>query len=183
MAVVFHPKEFAYEVRPSPVGPLLLVESSQGPAAVSFLNREDEADGAVLHFRRRYPDSQFAAGSCAELAAQLDAYFAGPVVPPLAPPEWIAGSLFERAVWKEIATIPFGARRSYGDIARTLGDLALSRAVGVATGRNPIAILVPCHRVVGSDGSLTGYGGGLERKSWLLRHEEPRLFPDPPLRS
>nr|WP_272492457.1 methylated-DNA--[protein]-cysteine S-methyltransferase [Sandaracinobacteroides sayramensis] len=86
------------------------------------------------------------------------------------------GSDFQRAVWAELRRIPPGQTRSYGDIARALGGAASgagpnARAVGTANGRNPLAIVVPCHRVIGADGSLTGYAGGLQRKAWLLRHE------------
>jgi methylated-DNA-[protein]-cysteine S-methyltransferase len=85
------------------------------------------------------------------------------------------GTDFERKVWAELRKIPSGATCAYGDIARKLGDVNLSRAVGTANGRNPIAIVVPCHRVIGADGSMTGYGGGLHRKEWLLRHERALL--------
>ena len=83
-------------------------------------------------------------------------------------PLHLEGSEFQRRVWAELATIPYGARRSYGEVAAAIGAPAAARAVGLATGRNPIAIVVPCHRVVGADGSLTGYGGGLDRKRVLL---------------
>ena len=88
----------------------------------------------------------------------------------------VMGSSFERAVWAELRRIPPGQTRSYGDIARALGGAASgagpnARAVGTANGRNPLAIVVPCHRVIGADGSLTGYAGGLDRKAWLLAHE------------
>ncbi len=87
---------------------------------------------------------------------------------PLAP----SGTPFQLAVWEELAKIPYGSTVSYGDIARALGKrLVASRAVGLANGANPISIIVPCHRVIGSDGSLTGYGGGLDRKELLLRLE------------
>ena len=86
------------------------------------------------------------------------------------------GTEFERQVWAELRKIPVGVTKSYGEIARTLGDINLSRAVGTANGRNPIAIVVPCHRVIGSDGSMTGYGGGIHRKEWLLRHEGALLI-------
>ena len=86
------------------------------------------------------------------------------------------GTVFERQVWAELRKIPCGVTRSYGEIARTLGDINLSRAVGTANGRNPIAIVVPCHRVIGADGSMTGYGGGIKRKEWLLRHEGALLI-------
>jgi methylated-DNA-[protein]-cysteine S-methyltransferase len=81
------------------------------------------------------------------------------------------GTLFENRVWAELRKISTGTTVSYGSIARKLGDINMSRAVGTANGRNPIAIVVPCHRVIGADGSMTGYGGGIARKEWLLRHE------------
>jgi methylated-DNA-[protein]-cysteine S-methyltransferase len=101
---------------------------------------------------------------------QLDAYFAGELSEfdlPLAP----HGTPFQRRVWDELARIPFGETTSYSELARRLGDPKLVRAVGLANGRNPIAIVIPCHRVIGADGSLVGYGGGLDRKRWLLDHE------------
>jgi methylated-DNA-[protein]-cysteine S-methyltransferase len=81
------------------------------------------------------------------------------------------GTDMQKSVWHELARIPFGETRSYGEIAAALGNPKASRAVGAANGRNPIAIIVPCHRVIGADGSLTGFGGGVERKAWLLAHE------------
>jgi methylated-DNA-[protein]-cysteine S-methyltransferase len=99
--------------------------------------------------------------------AELGEYFAGEremFTVPIAP----HGRDFDRRVWALLAEIPFGQTRSYGDLARALGDVGLSREVGGALGRNPIGIVVPCHRVIGADGSLTGYAGGLERKRFLL---------------
>ena len=81
------------------------------------------------------------------------------------------GSDFRVRVWKALATIPFGETRAYGQIAKAIGQPKASRAVGLANNQNPIAIVVPCHRVIGADGSLTGYGGGLPKKRWLLDHE------------
>lgn len=86
------------------------------------------------------------------------------------------GTEFEKNVWAELRKIPCGQTVSYGSIARKLGDIQLSRAVGTANGKNPISIVVPCHRVIGADGTLTGYGGGLHRKEWLLRHEGALLI-------
>ena len=86
---------------------------------------------------------------------------------PLDPP----GTPFQRRVWDALCAIPYGTTLSYSELARRLGDLRATRAVGAANGRNPIPIIVPCHRVVGADGSLTGFGGGLDRKRWLLEHE------------
>ena len=106
-----------------------------------------------------------------EVAAQLEAYFAGELkefTVPLAP----SVTAFQLAVWTELTNIPYGSTVSYGDIARALGKRPVAaRAVGLANGANPISVIVPCHRVIGSDGSLTGYGGGLERKELLLRLE------------
>lgn len=104
---------------------------------------------------------------------ELDEYFKGNLTVftvPLA----AKGTPFQHRVWSELVQIPFGVTTSYGAIAKKLGDPLLSRAVGTANGSNPIAIIVPCHRVVGSNGHLTGYAGGIERKKWLLDHESPQ---------
>lgn len=84
------------------------------------------------------------------------------------------GTEFQRKVWDEVARIPYGETRTYRDIAEALGDPNLVRAVGAANGANPLPIVIPCHRVIGADGRLTGYAGGLERKRWLLAHESPQ---------
>lgn len=107
----------------------------------------------------------------AEAGARLAAYFAGELTTfdlPLAP----RGTAFQRLVWTRLLDIPYAQTRSYGELASTLGSPGGSRAVGLANGRNPISIIVPCHRVVGSTGQLTGYGGGIERKRSLLALEE-----------
>lgn len=106
-----------------------------------------------------------------EAASQLSAYFAGELTEfdlPLAP----RGTDFQRLVWAQLLQIEFGTTRSYGELASRLGNLGASRAVGLANGRNPISIIVPCHRVIGASGQLTGYGGGIERKRTLLALEE-----------
>ena len=105
-----------------------------------------------------------------EAQAQLRAWLAGERRDfdlPLAP----EGTAFQRAVWAELEAIPFGETRTYGQIAARLGRASASRAVGAANGQNPLMIVVPCHRVIGSDGSLTGYAGGMPMKAWLLAHE------------
>ena len=110
-------------------------------------------------------------------AAQLREYFAGERRDfdlPLAP----EGTAFQRLVWDALLAIPYGVSCSYGDIAKAIRRPAASRAVGAANGRNPIAIIVPCHRVIGSSGALIGYGGGLPTKQWLLAHEQK--FAPPP---
>jgi methylated-DNA-[protein]-cysteine S-methyltransferase len=106
----------------------------------------------------------------AETVRQLDEYFAG-VRREFDLPLHFEGTTFQRRVWNELTRIPYGETWSYGQLASRIGNPGASRAVGLANGRNPISILVPCHRVIGADGSLTGYGGGLERKRWLLAHE------------
>lgn len=106
----------------------------------------------------------------AHVVAQLHAYFAGELADfdvPIA----MRGTDFQRRVWAGLCEIPYGETISYGELARRVGNPKASRAVGLANGRNPLAIVVPCHRVIGADGSLTGYGGGLDRKVWLLEHE------------
>ena len=110
-------------------------------------------------------------GSCSRALRQLDEYFRGErrrFELPLEPD----GTEFEHKVWNQVRRIPFGSTDTYGEIARRLGaDASSARAVGVANARNPIALIIPCHRVIGSDGDLTGYAGGLDRKKWLLSHE------------
>ena len=103
-------------------------------------------------------------------ARQLKEYFAGQRRD-FDLPLRMAGTEFQQRVWRELTKIPFGETRSYGQLAKRLSNPNGSRAVGLANGRNPIAIIVPCHRVIGADGSLTGFGGGIERKEWLLSHE------------
>lgn len=102
---------------------------------------------------------------------QLREYFAGARLSFDLPLDPVGGTPFQRRAWQALRAIPFGQTRSYGDQARAIGTPAAVRAVGAANGRNPLGIVVPCHRVIGSDGKLTGYGGGLPAKQWLLAHE------------
>ncbi len=106
----------------------------------------------------------------AEARKQLAAYFAGELAEFDLPMKMI-GTEFQKTVWRELLNIPFGVTISYGELANRVGNSNASRAVGAANGRNPISIIVPCHRVIGANGKLTGYGGGMERKEWLLAHE------------
>jgi len=141
----------------SPIGPLGLVASDVGLQGVLFNGRGLRRDGSspVLD----------------EAARQLDAYFAGELTSFDLPLE-LHGTEFQRRCWLALATIPYGQTVSYGEQARRLGlgpDAA--RAVGAANGQNPLPLVLPCHRVIGADGSLTGFGGGLETKRLLLEHE------------
>jgi methylated-DNA-[protein]-cysteine S-methyltransferase len=109
----------------------------------------------------------------AGVVEQLDAYFAGGREAFDVPLD-LVGTEFQRSVWAGLLEIPYGETMSYGELARRVGRPGASRAVGLANGRNPVAIIVPCHRVIGANGTMTGYGGGLDRKVWLLEHERAR---------
>lgn len=153
----------------SPIGKLLLVCDERAVVALEFdddperfrARIERRADKVEL---RRAPDPH-------GWSTALRAYFAGRLHALDEIPVDPHGTPFQRSVWAELRKIPLGATRSYADIARALGRATATRAVGAANGRNPVAVIVPCHRVIGADGSLTGYGGGLDRKRWLLAHE------------
>jgi methylated-DNA-[protein]-cysteine S-methyltransferase len=143
----------------SPVGPLTVEATEAGVCAVRFVGGE----------RARPPISALAQGHVEAALRALQDYFSGrrPELPALD----LRGSPFQRQVWRELLGIPYGEVRTYGEIARDLGRPGAARAVGAANGRNPVAILVPCHRVVQGGGRLGGYGGGVEVKRWLLAHE------------
>lgn len=154
----------------SPISPLLLVTDGEGILrALEFADHE-----ARMHrlLREHYGGYALTEGAApASLTQALEGYFAGNVETLSGIPVATAGTPFQREVWKALRSIPAGATMSYGQLAAQLGDAEGSRAVGAANGSNPIAIVVPCHRVIGADGSLTGYAGGLPRKRWLLEHE------------
>ncbi len=107
----------------------------------------------------------------ATITRALDVYFAGDLAAIVPIASVTGGTSFQREVWLALRSIPAGSRTTYGALAAQLGRPSASRAIGLANGANPVAIIVPCHRVVGANGTLTGYGGGLERKQWLLDHE------------
>jgi methylated-DNA-[protein]-cysteine S-methyltransferase len=110
------------------------------------------------------------------VTAQLKRYFAGDLSVIETIPVKTGGTPFQQDVWRALRDIPCGETMSYGELARQIGRPAAVRAVGAANGANPVSVVVPCHRVIGSNGSLTGYGGGIERKQWLLHHERLLLF-------
>lgn len=152
--------------RPSPIGELILVATD---AALVGLFMETYASEPLIAEaeERRTPLLK-------RVSAQLDEYFEGRrerFDVPLAP----RGTAFQTSVWAVLQRIPFGVTWSYAQVARALGTPKAVRAVGAANGRNPISVIIPCHRVIGADGSLTGYGGGLPRKRWLLAHEKTEL--------
>ncbi len=159
-----------WTVMPSPIGDLRVVERDGSIVAIEFSPFRPPADGRPLGARS---DDE---PVLAEATRQLTAYFAGELTDfdlPLAP----VGTDFQQRVWDQLGRIGYGETATYGEIAGRLGMTnAASRAVGLANGRNPIPIVVPCHRVIGANGMLTGYAGGLERKQQLLELEQDALF-------
>ena len=151
-----------YSTIASPIGELLLTSDGE---SITGLYMHKQKHGAKRTREWKRDDA-----ALSEPSAQLQAYFAGGLREfklPLA----AEGTSFQQRVWRALCDIPYGETISYGELARRIGQPTASRAVGLANGQNPIAIVVPCHRVIGANGSLTGYGGGLERKRWLLAHE------------
>ena len=152
----------------SPVGPLTIAGDHDG---VTHLRMEDQAHPPNDREEWRPDPTAFPA-----VVEQLQAYFAGELTTfelSLRP----HGTAFQRRVWQALLEIPYGETRSYGQIAKRLGQPGAARAVGLANGRNPIGIIIPCHRVIGANGALTGYGGGIARKRALLQLERERSAP------
>ena len=161
--------DVAWTTYDSPVGPLVLAATPVGLLTVSYRERDPVLDELaakvsprVLALPRRLDVTR----------RQLDAYFAGRRRRFELPLDWSLASAFQRTVLAEVARVPYGRVATYAEVATAIGRPTASRATGGASARNPIPIVVPCHRVIGSDGSLTGYGGGIERKRWLLAHEK-----------
>ena len=154
----------AQAVVDSPIGPLTALATARGLAGLWF-GQQTHHPGA-LDAPEDARDPHIVA-----ITRWLDAYWAGSAPSPSDVTLDLHGTPFQRAVWTVLLTIPFGRTRSYGEVAAQVGSGAAPRAVGSAVGRNPASILVPCHRVIGADGSLTGYAGGLARKERLLQHE------------
>ncbi|WP_257901216.1 methylated-DNA--[protein]-cysteine S-methyltransferase [Saccharothrix obliqua] len=146
----------------SPIGDITLV--ARDGALAGLYMHEHRHRPALETFGERDP------GPFGDVVAQLEEFFAGKRTE-FDLPLTMAGTPFQRTVWEELKAIPFGETVSYGELAARIGRPTASRAVGLANGKNPISIIVPCHRVVGSTGSLTGYGGGIERKRLLLAFE------------
>jgi methylated-DNA-[protein]-cysteine S-methyltransferase len=161
---------FARDRIETPLGPMLLVADARTLLLLEFLDAGDRADRMLA--RRFGPEATFEDHLDPHgFSTAVTAYFAGRLDAIDALSADGGGTGFQRRVWSALREIPCGRTESYGALAMRLGDVKATRAVGLANGANPIAIVVPCHRVIGADGSLTGYGGGVERKRWLLRHE------------
>lgn len=171
----------AMDVMPSPVGPLRLVAHGGALVRLAFTVVERPSPDGPVHPRDRLAGATGTPVSLADATPpdravlqaareQLEAYFAG-ALRSFTLPLMARGTPFQQQVWTALEAIPFGVVISYAELARRVGNAQAMRAVGAANGRNPLAIVRPCHRVIGADGSLTGFGGGLPAKEWLLRHE------------
>ena len=161
-------KRYVHKTMSSPVGVLTLVATDEGLAGVLWENdwphrtplrvgERDDRHLVLIETERQL--NEYFSGGRTEFVLKLD----------------VDGTPFQRKVWNALRTIPFGETRSYGDIAKQIGNPGAMRAVGAANGRNPVSIVVPCHRVIGSDGRLTGFGGGLDAKAFLLALEGTKV--------
>jgi methylated-DNA-[protein]-cysteine S-methyltransferase len=153
----------------SPIGDLLVATLRDAVCAIAFEGGEADAErylarrhGAIAKVPGRVP---------AHVRDALDGYFEGDLAAFDGIEVVAKGTAFQERVWNALRKIPAGRTASYADIAQRIGQPTAVRAVGLANGQNPVPIIIPCHRIIGRDGSLTGFGGGLERKAWLLRHE------------
>lgn len=173
------PEALRLDRLPTPIGEALLVTDEAGRLrAVDF---DSHAERMARLLGRHYGDIRPETGAApTDIRGAVTAYFEGETDALSTLPWATAGSAFQRTVWQALTEIPAGTTWSYGRLAGHIGKPSAMRAVGLANGANPVAVVVPCHRVIGADGSLTGYGGGIERKRWLLRHEGAAFKDAPP---
>jgi methylated-DNA-[protein]-cysteine S-methyltransferase len=159
----FHPSivQMRYE---SPLGPMIVAATNHGLAGLWFEGQRHLPESSGWPVKPQHPVLR-------RTVAQLDEYFGGKRTRFELPLDLQGGTAFQQSVWQALLSIPPGGTTSYGVLSQRIGQPAAVRAVGAAVGRNPLSIVVPCHRVLGSDGSLTGYAGGLQRKSALLQLE------------
>jgi methylated-DNA-[protein]-cysteine S-methyltransferase len=158
----------------TPIGEMLALSSDDGLCALEFVGPKKRLTKLERRLARWFPPHEIVdreSKTITRTREWLRRYFEGASAEVDGLPLDMRGAAFEKRVWKALLNIPPGSTTSYGAIAKALGSAGASRAVGLANGANPVAIIVPCHRVIGSTGSLTGYGGGLERKTWLIDHE------------
>ena len=159
-----------YDEFESPIGRILFASDSEGICALDYAGYESRMEGLLS---RRFGAFEFQRGSdSCRLKPRLRSYFDGDVHALDDAPVSMGGTAFQEQVWKALREIPAGHTRTYGELAARLGRTQAARAVGHANALNPVAIVVPCHRVIGASSGLTGYAGGLARKEWLLRHEK-----------
>lgn len=157
-------------ILPSPLGPLTVEISDRGLRCITWQSPDNPIPDTAL----RSTDNRL----FAEVRRQLTAYFAGRLRQFEIPLD-LRGTPFQLQAWQALQQIPYGETISYGEQARWIGNPSAVRAIGLANGRNPVSIIVPCHRVIGKTGNLTGYGGGLDRKRFLLDLEQGKKFPIP----
>jgi methylated-DNA-[protein]-cysteine S-methyltransferase len=161
--------KLVFQKMPSPIGPMLVVADGEVLRSLDFADYQPRMNRLL---RVHYGDVELREAPVPRgISAAIRDYFDGAIDAIDRIRTATAGTAFQRAVWAALRTIPAGSTWSYGGLAERIGRPSARRAVGLANGANPIAIVVPCHRVIGADGSLTGYGGGMSRKEWLLRHE------------
>jgi methylated-DNA-[protein]-cysteine S-methyltransferase len=170
------PTHLFKKITPTPLGDMLLAASHQGLAGTWFMEGQKHNPSDVQMAQWTFPASknaeEFAAQAILGKASQqLMAYFSGELTVFDVPFDLSSGTAFQQSVWREIIKIPAGTTTTYGAICQAIGKPQAARAVGAATGRNPVGIIIPCHRVVGSTGAMTGYAGGLARKVQLLTLE------------
>jgi methylated-DNA-[protein]-cysteine S-methyltransferase len=163
----------------TPIGEMVIIADRDGNLrAVDWTDHDPRAQNFLrLHYAAKNRRAGFTltpARNPSGLSGAISAYFAGDLTAIDNLPVKTNGTHFQRQVWQALREIPLGTTISYGELARRIGRPTAVRAVGLANGSNPIGVIVPCHRVIGSNGSLTGYGGGIERKRWLLEHEGAR---------
>ena len=157
---------------PTPIGQIMVAADPEGNLRAALFGEDDEVIRRQL--RLQYAQTVITlepARNPSGLCAAISSYFDGKLDVIDAIPVETGGTPFQRLVWRALRDIPCGTTISYGELANRIGQSAAVRAVGAANGANPVAVVVPCHRVIGANGSLTGYGGGIERKRWLLDHE------------
>ena len=164
--------QLRYRTVESPIGPLTLAGDGSTLMHLRMTEQSHEPD--------RSGWTPAGADAFADVVEQLNAYFAGTLTEFDVELE-LHGTEFQRKVWAALQAIPYGQTRSYGEIAEQIGSPSASRAVGLANGRNPISIIVPCHRVIGAAGSMTGYGGGIDRKKMLIALEKTQAPAEPTL--
>ncbi len=156
----------------TPLGEVLLVTDAEG--TVRALDFADYEDRMTRLLARHAPGAVVVEGRAPErVRAAVESYFGGDLTALDGLTVTTGGTPFQRSVWKALRAIPAGETRSYGQLAAAIGSPKAVRAAGLANGQNPVAVIVPCHRVIGANGTLTGYAGGLARKRWLLDHERP----------
>jgi methylated-DNA-[protein]-cysteine S-methyltransferase len=176
---VDQPLRFFIDRFTTPIGTMMIAADANGNLRAALFTEDEDLIRRYLRFQSGrigfILESQLNPHGFAETIAR---YFAGELDAIDRIPVETGGTPFQREVWQALRTIPCGTTNSYGQLAKCIGRPAAVRAVGLANGANPVAVVVPCHRVIGSNGSLTGYGGGIERKRWLLDHERgrPGLF-------